>query len=89
MLKVRSRLVNIRVTDDEFQELKIACDRHGARCMSAFARKVILSTPNPISENCSVKLAALDRRLAVLEVSLSRLSSGLAGSSVAATASEK
>jgi hypothetical protein len=82
MLKARGRFVNFRVTDDEFVELKAACDRHGAPCLSAFARKVILNTPNANGENLADKLAALHRRLSILEVSMSRLVNALAGSGV-------
>ena len=51
MQKVRSRLVNFRVTDDEFRQLKDASDRQGARCLSAFARKMVLSTFKCEGEN--------------------------------------
>ena len=73
MQKVRSRLVNFRVTDDEFQQLKEASDRHGSRCLSAFARKMVLSTFSTDGENVADRLVALDRRLTTLEDSLSRL----------------
>ena len=89
MLKSRGRFVNFRVTDDEFEQLKIACDRHGAPCLSAFARKVILNAPNANGENFADKLAALQRRLSILEVSMSRLVNALAGSSVAVKAFEE
>ena len=82
MQKVRARLVNFRVTDDEFQQLKLACDRQGERCLSAFARKVMLSAPDANAEDLDRKLAVLDRRLSTLEVSLSRLFNALAVSSV-------
>jgi hypothetical protein len=89
MQNVRSRLVNFRVTADEFEQLKIACDRHGARCLSVFARNVMLNTATVNGENPADKLAALDRRLTVLEVSMSRLVNALAGSSVNVIASER
>jgi hypothetical protein len=89
MLKARGRFVNFRVTDDEFVELKAACDRHGAPCLSAFARKVILNTPNASGGDFADKLAALQRRLSVLEVSMSRLVNALAGSSVNVKALEE
>jgi hypothetical protein len=82
MQKVRGRLVNFRVTDDEFEQLKTACDRQGARCLSAFARKVMLSAPDALAEDYDRKLAVLDRRLSTLEVSLLRLFNALAISSV-------
>lgn len=78
MQKVRARLVNFRVTDDEFEQLKTACDRQGARCLSAFARQVMLSAPDASIGDLDRKLAVLDRRLSTLEVSLSRLFNALA-----------
>ena len=82
MQKARGRLVNFRVTDDEFEQLKSACDRQGARCLSAFARQVMLSPPDGSTGDYDRKLAAFDRRLSTLEVSLSRLFHALAISSV-------
>jgi hypothetical protein len=89
MLKARGRFVNFRVTEDEFVELKAACDRHGASCLSAFARKVILNTPSAAGGDFADKLAALQGRLSILEVSMSRLVDALAGSSAHVIASEK
>ena len=89
MQKVRARLVNFRVTDDEFQQLKLACDRQGERCLSAFARKVMLSAPEANTQEFAGKLAELERRLSTVEVSLSRLFNALTVSSFAATASQK
>jgi hypothetical protein len=87
MEKVRGRLVNFRVTDDEFEQLKLACDRQGARCLSAFARKMMLNATNANGENLADKLATLDRRLSILEDSLSRLFNALTRSSVDINAS--
>ena len=87
MEKVRGRLVNFRVTDDEFEQLKIACDQHGARCLSAFARKMMLNASNANGENLVERLAVLDRRLSILEDSMSRLFNALTSSSVNVNAS--
>ena len=89
MNKVRGRLVNFRVTDDEFEQLKLACDRFGERCLSAFARRVMLSAPPSAAEDYSVQMAAFDRRLSTLEISMSRLSNALHGASVGANSSKK
>ena len=87
MQNVRGKLVNFRVSDDEFEQLKIASSRHGARCLSAFARKMVLSTFSVEGENVEDRLVALDRRLTALEDSLSRLFHTLAASSVGIEAS--
>ena len=82
MQKLRTRLVNFRVTNEEFERLKVACERHGARCLSDFARTVMLGSPAVDGESFGTKLAQLDRRVAGLEVSMSRLVEALAGTSV-------
>ena len=89
MQKARGRLVNFRVTEDEFEQLKSACDRHGARCFSDFARHVMLSPPNANIGDYDHKLAVLDRRISLIEVSLSRLFNALAISSVEVGVSQK
>jgi hypothetical protein len=87
MEKVRGRLVNFRVTDDEFEQLKIACDRQGARCFSAFARKMMLNASSADPENLVDRMAVLDRRLSILEDSMSRLFNALTSSSMNVNAS--
>ena len=78
MQNVRGKLVNFRVSDAEFALLKTASDRHGARCLSAFARKMVLSTFNTEGEN----VADLDRRLTILENSMARVFHALTNSDV-------
>src|SRR5664279_5213132 len=68
MAKARSRFVNFRVTDEEFEQLKVACGRTGDPSMSVFARKVILSAPNLTVGNIIDKLNDLDRRISILEI---------------------
>jgi hypothetical protein len=70
MRKTRGRFVTFRVTEDEFEQLKIACHRQGDPSMSVFARKVILNAPTPAAGNVIDKLDALDRRLSILEVAV-------------------
>jgi hypothetical protein len=82
MRKIRTRLVNFRVTDEEFEQLKTATDRHGARCLSDYARSAMLNVASSRSGADPVddKVNSLDRRLTVLERSMSRLVEALAGS---------
>ena len=42
MLKTRNRIINFRVTEDEFARLRTASMENGARCLSDFARTAIL-----------------------------------------------
>jgi hypothetical protein len=69
--KVRNRLVNFRVTDEEFRYLKAATAVQKARCLSDFARSVVLrmaaesaSDGNGTPEE---RMGAFDRRLAQVE----------------------
>ena len=67
MQKIRNRLVNFRVTEEEFELLKSACDRQGSRCMSDFVRNSMLSSPDLDPESVVTKVVTLDRRIAALE----------------------
>jgi hypothetical protein len=81
MSKPRTRLVNFRVTDEEFDRLKTASGRQGARCLSEFARCVMLGQPNlrPAPGSYDDRLLAFDRRLTSLECSMARLVEALSG----------
>jgi hypothetical protein len=87
MNKIRKRLVNFRVTDQEFERIKTASDRQGARCISEFARTVMLggTSPDTVSDsgdslNLNDKLLSLERRLAMLELYVSRTIDALSNS---------
>jgi hypothetical protein len=76
--KVRSRLINFRVTDEELEQLKAAATVQGSRCLSEFARLVMLGTAPGAqfaasSESLDGKLSLFDRRLNVLEANVARL----------------
>ena len=43
----RTRLVNFRLSEDEYQLLKITCFRSGARSVSDYARTAILTGGGP------------------------------------------
>jgi hypothetical protein len=76
--------VNFRVTDNELERIKTASDRQGARCISDFARAVMLdgAKPDPVSNpadssNVNDKLISFERRLAMIEHHVSRLADAL------------
>lgn len=78
MNKLRKRLVNFRVTDQEFEQIKIASERQGARCISEFARSLMLGSLTGACEHdarnsCNSKLVSYDERLAQLEYHVSKL----------------
>jgi hypothetical protein len=83
MNRIRRRLVNFRVTDQEFERIKAASDNHGARCISEFARSVMLGgfqadgVPDPANaSSLSERLLAFERRLDMIEVYVSHLGDG-------------
>ena len=78
MQKIRSRLINFRVTDEELDQLKTAATVQGARCLSEFARLVMLGTVtgaqfHAVPESLDGKLSLFDQRLNVLEANVARL----------------
>jgi hypothetical protein len=42
VFKPRNRLVNFRLSEEEFEKLKACCPMHGARSISDFARSSVL-----------------------------------------------
>ena len=76
--KARSHFVSFRVTDEEYKQLKLACDQHGLPSVSAFARKVMLSRPDVAGENLNGEIAVLNDRISVLETTLARMTQALA-----------
>jgi hypothetical protein len=73
MRKIRTRLVNFRVTDEELEHLKIAANRQGARCLSDFARSIMFGG------TYDDRLLSLDQRLTGLERSMARLVEAVSG----------
>ena len=79
MLKTRSRIINFRVTEDEFTKLKDAATGEGARCLSDYARATILNGLGgtriqlQVQDDHEDRLQALTRRLGLVEQSISKL----------------
>jgi hypothetical protein len=79
MSKARTRLVNFRVTDEEFERLKADSGLQGARCLSDFARNLMLGQHNlhpaagSYAGSYDDRLLSFDRRLAALERSMNRV----------------
>ena len=71
MYRLRSRIVNFRVTDEEFERLKTLSSANGARCLSDYARAVILGN--------AAGLACSESRIDAVEHRLSAVESDLAG----------
>jgi hypothetical protein len=77
--KLKNRIINFRVTDEELARLKTASDLHGARCLSEFARTVMLGTASGAEGDRCIeeKLQSLDGRLQSLNGRLVSVESDL------------
>ena len=73
MNKIRSRIITLRVTDEELERVKSASALHGSRCISDFARTVMLSGAASTAASGAIesivedRLVSMERRLAHLE----------------------
>lgn len=72
MLRPRNRLVNFRLSEEEFVKLKASCQTHGARSISDFARSSVLdrmeAPPNgPFGQT---RLTQIDTKVSELEARL-------------------
>jgi len=77
--RIRCRIINFRVTNDEFERLKSACSQQGARCLSEFARSIILGNAAIPPGGINERLLSFESRLAKLELSLMRFQEAIAG----------
>jgi hypothetical protein len=75
VLRPRNRLVNFRLSEDEFERLKSSCDVFGARSVSDFARSSVLSrlAEIPSSNESSGRITDLDGKVATLEARVGQL----------------
>ena len=76
VLNPRNRLVNFRLSEAEFDELKSACLERGARSISEFARTAVLRSldgqpaePKPADE----QVVNLERKVDNLEIRVDQL----------------
>lgn len=69
VLKRRNRLVNFRLTEQEYLELKEACSAQGGRCLSEFARTAAFGLARSqalLEGSTQEQLLTLDRKLSDL-----------------------
>ena len=74
--KPRNRLVNFRVSEEEFQNLRDACLSGGARSISDFARSAVLNTFSGTAEVeglLKIRLTTIDQKMDDLDSSLRTL----------------
>ncbi len=81
-LKTRNRLVNFRLTEEEYDRLAAVCSRRGSPSISDFARAAILrSVEFETATEALVerRLTAVDDRVSRLEAGFLRLASTVSG----------
>ncbi len=72
----RTRVVNFRLTQQEYEEILSACQWQGARCLSEFARSALLQFARSgavLAPSAQRRLLRLDERLGDLNAALARL----------------
>jgi len=76
VLRPRNRLVNFRLSEDEFEKLKSSCEQFGARSISDFARGSVLGrleqAPVPVKDS-EHRLTKLDTKVDLLETRVGQL----------------
>ncbi len=73
MLKTRNRLVNFRLTQEEYDKIQTALVARGLRCFSDFARNAVMhyaESDDPLPSSVRFQFTHLDRRITHLESSL-------------------
>ena len=74
VINPRTKLVNFRLSEEEFEDLRQACGSLGARSISDFARSAVLGkfklAAEPAIEN---RLVAMNSKVGELESSLNNL----------------
>lgn len=86
--KPRNRLVNFRVSEDEFQSLREACETGGARSISDFARCAVLTgqSGRPDSEDIlRLRLALIEEKMGEVDAKLLLIARMLRDTAPAAT----
>jgi hypothetical protein len=73
MIKRRTKIVSIRLLDEEYKQLKQLCESHGARSVSDLARDAMFGLLKPAT-SIEGKVIDLDMRLTALRDEVQRLS---------------
>jgi hypothetical protein len=73
MIKRRTKIVSIRLLDEEYNQLKRLCETRGARSVSDLARDAMFGLMSPAT-SIEGKVQELDIRLVALREEVARLS---------------
>ena len=81
MLRPRTRLISLRITEEEYEAIRQASEEGGARCVSEFARSALLgsahSAPPPDQPPACSVISCFDVRLTRVEKELAQVTSEL------------
>lgn len=72
----RTKIVNFRLSEGEFEKLKSACEANGARSVSDFARAAVLRSIDPHADGdqqASSRDLVVDRKIADIETRIDQL----------------
>ena len=77
--KPRNRIVVFRLSQEEYQSLKEACDRAGARNLSDFTRSEVLECLNSdaFGGHLARRFISLERQISVIQFQLNNLLQGV------------
>jgi hypothetical protein len=74
LLTAKKRIVNFRLTEDEYVTLQKACSTSGARSISDYARSVLLGA---LPDETGTQRPDMSRRIDQLEMRVSALSAAI------------
>lgn len=77
MPKTKSKMISIRVSQDDYEALKQEYSSRGTRSVSAFAREAlshVIKLPRPKQADLETEVQLLDARITSLQHELSQLS---------------
>lgn len=73
VFRPRNRLVNFRLSDEEFDRLRLSCGAHDCRSISDFARQAVMDKIARGPESEPGRLRSLDHKVAELESRVAQL----------------
>jgi hypothetical protein len=77
VLKRKSRMISLRLSNEEYESLRSLYRVHGSRSVSEFARtsmqKVISETMRSPSETVDARLKEIDQKMVLLDQEMNRL----------------
>jgi predicted DNA-binding protein len=89
MIKRRTKMVSIRLLDDEYRRLKELCEVKGARSVSDLARDAMFRMLAPpvesVAQDLEDRVRNLDRKVARLGEQMEQIESRLERGQIAAT----